>query len=145
MWAQIISALLGLWLMAAPDLVSGYSQAANTNNRIFGPLIVAFSIVSVWEVTRSARFVNTILGTWLLAACFLLDYQGAALVSNGLTGLLVLGLSFVKGKHNPMRFGGGWISLWNEEKWRQGQPHRLVKQRPGRTAAGDEQIATTTD
>lgn len=122
MWAHLLSALVGLWLMASPDLVEAFTDTASANNRIIGPLIVAFGVVALWEETRSARFANTALGIWLLAASILFGYTDLALVTNAVAAGVVIALSLVKGEHDPLKFGGGWVALWNDEKWEQGQP-----------------------
>ena len=126
MWAHLVSAALGLWLMVAPALITTYSEQASTNNRIIGPLVFTFAVVSLWEITRSVRFGNTLLGAWLVIACLLLDYQGLALASNLVSGILILGLSLVRGEHRPERFGGGWMSLWNEKMWKKGQHDETI-------------------
>jgi len=122
MWARIISAVLGLWLMVSPALVTSFSDVASANNRIVGPLVVSFGIIGVWEVMRSVRYGNTLLGIWLLAASLMLGYAEVALLTNLLAALGIIGLSLVRGVHDPSKFGGGWRSLWNNEKWEANQP-----------------------
>jgi hypothetical protein len=50
-----------------------------------------------------------------------MGYSGMALVINMIAAAVVIGLSLVRGEHNPLKFGGGWVSLWNEEMWEKGQ------------------------
>jgi len=121
MWAQAVSAAIGLWLMVAPAVLGSYTDMTSANNRIFGPMVVAFSVIALWEVMRSTRFANTLIGVWLLIACLLLGYRDAALISNGLAAVAIIGLSLVRGEHNPLKFGGGWNSLWNDDMWQKGQ------------------------
>lgn len=115
MWAQLSSALLGLWLMAAPAIL-GYGGPARTSDRIVGPLIVSFALIAAWEVTRPVRRVTLALGLWLLAAPVILGstvgYGIVASANSLVVGLLVVLLSLVRGKVDPGRFGGGWSSLW---------------------------------
>lgn len=122
MLSHVISAVVGIWLMASPSLVGTFSDTASANNRIFGPLVVAFSVIALWEVMRSVRFGNTLVGLWLLIASILMGYGGAALMTNIVAALIVIGLSLVRGEHDPLKFGGGWEALWNNKMWDKGQP-----------------------
>jgi hypothetical protein len=118
MWARILNAALGIWLMAAPAVL-GYSAPAETNDRILGPVIATFAIVAISGATRPVRRVNTVAGGWLLLAPWVLGYgAGAATVNDMLVGAVVVGASLVKGKVTD-RFGGGWSALW-----RSGELHR---------------------
>ena len=110
MWAQIINAALGIWLMAAPA-VWGYGPPAAANDRICGPLIATFAIISWWGVTRSVARWNLPLGLWLLLAPWVLGYSATAATVNSLvTGVLVAVLSLVLGTVST-HFGGGWDAL----------------------------------
>src|SRR5690349_21325800 len=117
MWARLLTAALGVWLMAAPDVL-GYGGRARTGDHIVGPLIVATGIIAIWEVVRPVRWVGLALGVWLVLAPWLLGGRGEALVNSTLVGLLVVALSLVGGRVRQ-RFGGGWTSLWRGEARRQ--------------------------
>ena len=112
MWARILNALLGVWLMAAPAVL-GYGAPAAINDRIVGPLVVSFAISSIADVTRPVRRVNILLGAWLLVAPWALGYDGWTVFNSYAVGLLVIGLSLVRGKISS-RMGGGWRSLWKD-------------------------------
>jgi uncharacterized membrane protein len=56
-WNLLVSALLGAWLMIAPDVFQTQGQAADSD-RILGALVVTVAIVAFAEVTRAARFIN---------------------------------------------------------------------------------------
>jgi hypothetical protein len=110
MWAQLITTVLGVWLTASPDLL-GYTGHAATNDHIVGPTIASFAFVAVWEVMRGLRWVNVVLGGWLLIAPWVLGYGEWLPMVNSLTvGVAVMGLSFVKGTLTQ-RYGGGWSAL----------------------------------
>ena len=111
MWAQVVNALLGVWLLAAPAVL-GYGDPARTNDRIVGPLAASLAAIAVWEVTRPLRWANLAFGLWLLAAPWLLNYETTATVNSTLTGVLFAALSLVRGTYRPERFGGGWAALW---------------------------------
>jgi hypothetical protein len=114
MWAQIVNAILGLWLMASPELL-GFDNPVADNDHIVGPLISSFAIIAIWEATRVVRLYNVPLAIWLLIGPWLLGYEetGASL-NDMLVGLFVLILSFVKGKISQ-RFGGGWSAIWRSD------------------------------
>ncbi|TPE43524.1 SPW repeat domain-containing protein [Pontibacter mangrovi] len=116
MWAQIINAILGIWLMASATIL-GYADAKTItdNQHIVGPVIASFAIISWWEATRAVRLYNVLPAAWLLLAPFVLGYDNAtATINNMAVGALVLGLSFVKGKVEGT-YGGGWASLWKKD------------------------------
>ena len=113
MWAQIINIIAGLWVMIAPQLLS-YGDNATDNGHITGPLIVTFAITALWDVNRQARWFNIPIGTWLLFAPWILDYnQTPAIVSDMLSGMVVILCSLMKGRINN-RYGGGWRSLFSK-------------------------------
>ena len=111
MWAQIINALLGIFLMAAPSLF-GLGPTASDNFHILGPVITTFAVVSWWEATRSVRLWNVPLGAWLIVSPILLRYDSSiGIATTVAVGLAVVAFSFVRGKRKN-RFGGGWKALW---------------------------------
>ncbi|MFC6998814.1 SPW repeat protein [Rufibacter roseus] len=113
MWAQVINALLGIWLMAFPAIFETDKVIAN-NEQIVGPIIASFAIISWWEATRAVRLYNIPLGFWLILAPWVLGYDNnTALVNETVVGVLVIGLSLVKGKIEE-RFGGGWSAIWSK-------------------------------
>lgn len=110
MYAQLLVAAVGLWLMAAPAVL-GYGDPAATSDRVAGPLLVSVGVIAAWEITRSVRWVALPVGLWLLAAPWLLGYPGDATVSSSVAGVVAVGLSFVHGEIRAS-FAGGWDSLW---------------------------------
>ncbi len=96
-WNLILTALLGIWLMAAPSVLNITGHLA-TAQYIAGPLMIAFSVVAMSEVFRAVRFVNILLGLILIGAFWLwpeasFGARGSAL----LVGLAALVLSFRRG------------------------------------------------
>jgi hypothetical protein len=112
MWAQIIGAALGLWLMAAPDML-GYGGIAADNDHVVGPLAVSFAVIAIWQVTRPARWLNLFLGAWLVIAPWVLGHERGALINSMITGLLLMAFAAVRGKAEAHRYGGGWSVLWS--------------------------------
>lgn len=110
MWAQLASALCGVWLMVAPALL-GYAGVPAANHRIVGPLVASFAVIAMAQETRPTRWLNVPLGLWLMLSPLLLAYGDSAYFNGMVAGLLIMGLSLIKGKVNS-RFGGGWSAIW---------------------------------
>lgn len=113
MWTGIVNIFLGLWLMISPSIFKMNELTAN-NNYIIGPLVITFSVISLWDINRQAIKVNILLGIWLLAALFILDFtKSIAFFSNGACGAFIILLSSIKRKAKE-NFGGGWKSLFQQ-------------------------------
>lgn len=110
MWARLLNVAVGIWLMAAPAVLGYNGTVAADHDRMAGPLLASFACIAIWEITRSLRRVNTVIGAWLLAAPWFLGFPPAATVSSMAAGAAVVGLSLVRGNltHD---FAGGWKSL----------------------------------
>src|SRR5690242_20603609 len=105
MWAQVMNALLGIWLMAAPAVLH-YAGGASVNDRIVGPLATACAIIAISEVTRPVRWVNAALGLWLVVAPWILGAPYVVVLNSTVVGLLMALCASVRGKITQ-RFGGG--------------------------------------
>ena len=110
MWARIVNAALGIWLMAAPAVL-GYTGAPEVSDRIAGPVIATFAIVAIAEATRPLRWMNAFAGLWLLLAPWMFGFPTDASYNSIFVGAVVIILSFVKGKVES-EFGGGWARVW---------------------------------
>ena len=110
-WAQIINALLGIWLMASPGMF-GYSGTGRINGVIVGPIIATFAIIAVWEVTRAVGRANVTLGAWLVIAPWVLGYEEnvIATVNEFVVGITIFALAMTRAKTDA-KLGGGWRSL----------------------------------
>jgi hypothetical protein len=121
MWAQVFNTMLGIWLMAAPQVL-GYNGIAADNDHILGPVVASFAIIALSGCTRSVARFNTPLGAWLLLAPWLLGYENQIAVVNDIaTGLLIVIFSFFERKANHL-YGGGWRQVWgggetSVQKW----------------------------
>ena len=120
MWPRIVNIAVGVWLMATPAVLgySGVSDAAATNDRIVGPLIVSAAIAAIWPEIRPVRWLNVVLGAWLLVGvpglALLVDWPVEAIVSSVLAGAVVVTMARIEGGIDS-RFGGGWRSLWRDD------------------------------
>lgn len=70
--------LLGLWLIAAPFVLTYTAANARGNDVIFGIIIATIAAVRVFGAYRSAwlSWINVVLGAWLIIAPFVLGYGG---------------------------------------------------------------------
>jgi hypothetical protein len=109
MWARILSAGLGIWLMAAPAIL-GYGGAARANHLIAGPLAASVAIIAIWEVTRALRWANLPLGLWLIVAPLFFSMAAPAAINSLVAGALLAALALFGGRVSQ-RFGGGWRSV----------------------------------
>jgi hypothetical protein len=114
MSVQVLSAFVGFWLMAAPSLLD-YGRPMATSDWIVGPLVASFALIAAWEVTRDLRWVNVVLGAWLVLSPFVLGNMTVA-ASHIVSGILIGSLSLVPGRRKHS-FAGGFRSLF-----RRGQP-----------------------
>lgn len=114
MWNQLLVVLLGLWLMAAPDLMQ-YEGLERLNDHIVGPLVVSVAVIAIAETTRALRWANVVMACWLIVAPVIFGYSPLHIgVRSGVVGAMILGLSLIEGRHRE-RIGGGWGRIWNGE------------------------------
>jgi len=97
-WNLLLSAALGIWLMAAPAVLGNQGAAADSDH-LFGALMVTFALIALAEVARTVRYLNIPLGAWIVAAPWLLSGATPGAKVNGVIigGLLIL-LSVLRGK-----------------------------------------------
>ncbi len=103
-WNLILSAIVGIALMAAPALFS-ISRAAADSDPIAGALSAVVSVVSMAEGARKARRINCLFGLWILAQLLWLDGNLLAHAYHATAGLLFIALSFRQG---PIREKSMW-------------------------------------
>jgi hypothetical protein len=96
-WPLLVTATLGLWLMAAPAIWETRVAAAD-NDHLIGALVVTFAIIATADVGRALRFVNLVLGGWLVLAPWLLAGAAAGARWNDVVvGIAVILLSLPRG------------------------------------------------
>ncbi|MBM3198680.1 MAG: vitamin K epoxide reductase family protein [Chlamydiae bacterium] len=93
----VVSVLIGAWLMCSPVVLDIPHPASNVAYLI-GPLVVAFTVVALSEVTRGVRFVNVLLGlALLLTPWFVEGFSSLAILHNILIGFLLIFLCLKRG------------------------------------------------
>lgn len=120
MWSQMLMALVGIWLMAAPG-VFGFDKAIANNAHVVGPLIATFGIIAAAECTRNVRWASFPLGTWLFIAPWVIGYNDLpAIINDYAVGIATVLLCYIKPQRQH-RFGGGWPAAWqsNTLHWRE--------------------------
>lgn len=108
-WNLLVSIAIGIWLMASPSVLRIHGGLA-TSNYIIGPMIAAFSVISLAEAFRGIRFVNILFGIGLIMAPWLASESNLFLIASSvLSGLIVIFLALRRGKVSE-RFGA-WEKL----------------------------------
>jgi hypothetical protein len=114
MVALIVSLLLGIGLYAAPDAL-GYDGAARVSHLITGAIVASVSLIAIADVARELRWVNLLLGAWLVLSVPLIDHDRLALAVAVSVGVPLTLLAVVRGRINQ-RLGGGWRAVvWTNQ------------------------------
>ena len=96
-WTLLASAALGVWLMAAPDVLGAAGRAAD-GDRLTGALVLSAAVIGTAEVGRALRFLNVLFGAWLLAAPWVLGGASTAAAAGDVAvGLALIALSLPRG------------------------------------------------
>ena len=128
MWSAIINIVLGIWLIISPSIFE-MNKITSNNNYVIGPLVITFSVISLWKINRNAVKANILLGLWLLIALIVLDFtRTIAFFSNGACGAFIIVLSSIKRKA-VQHFGGGWRSLFQHNPLHLREAERIASRR----------------
>ncbi|BBL80058.1 hypothetical protein RxyAA322_19120 [Rubrobacter xylanophilus] len=110
MWARLLCAVLGAWLMAAPGVLD-HGGAAAVSAHVVGPVVLGSSVVAAWPALRPLRWVTLPAGLWLLAAPPLLGYDAVLPAANDMfAGAALAALAFAGGGERE-KIGGGWRAV----------------------------------
>lgn len=102
-WNLLVSIAVGLCLMIAPALFNLHSSAKD-GDPVAGALAIVVSVISMSEVIRNARYLNCVLGVFVIAQLIWLDSTAVAFLYHAAAGILLIALSFRKG---PVREKSG--------------------------------------
>jgi uncharacterized membrane protein len=106
-WTLLLSAALGVWLMAVPA-VRGLTGSAADSSHLAGALAVTWAVIAFGEVVRPVRLLNIPTGLWIAVSPWLLPgATGLSPWSDVVVGVLLMALSLPRGRVEE-RFGG-----WN--------------------------------
>lgn len=94
----ILLVVLGIWLMFSPSVLGIPDGSGADSSYVAGPLIVTISAIAMSEVVRSFRYINIILGLWLIVAAFIFEGPHSFVLNNVICGILAILLSLKKGK-----------------------------------------------
>jgi hypothetical protein len=96
-WRLLVSAALGLWLMAAPAVFQTRGVAADSDHLV-GALAITTAVIAMAEVVRAGRFLNVLFGVWLIVAPWLLSGASAcARINDMIASVALILLSFPRG------------------------------------------------
>ncbi|HXI00030.1 MAG TPA: vitamin K epoxide reductase family protein [Sphingobacteriaceae bacterium] len=97
-WNLLLCVGIGLWWMFYPGNFDVTGAAAN-NFTTLGALVITFSVIAMAEVGRAIRFMNIAFTLWLTVAMLMInDVPSQALWNAVISGVLLISLSFPKGK-----------------------------------------------
>jgi hypothetical protein len=135
-WSLWLSVAIGCWLMFAPATFGiGIEQPAADSDHLVGALVIVVAVIALAEVARPARYLNALLGLWLMVAPWFL--AGATTLSqwnSALMGLAVFGLSLPLGKLRDHYGSFDSAVLWSPSQ-RARRRNRDEAWEPGRQAA----------
>lgn len=110
-WPLLVTALLGVWLLAAPWVLdAGRACSALVFNTISGALVVVVAAVAWAEVTRAVRLLNVLVGLAVVGGVWFLPGLSLILSLNDTVPGLVLALLSVP--RGPVRdHYGAWSAF----------------------------------
>jgi uncharacterized membrane protein len=104
-WTLAASCVAGAWLMLS-RLILGTREITANNDHLVGALIITVAVCAMAEVARPLRFINLLLGSWLIMAPWLLtEVDPFSRWNDVAAGLAVIGLSFRRGKRSNDHYG----------------------------------------
>lgn len=117
--ARVGAVFVGIWLEAAPAVLSYGTPAANID-RTLGPVAGGIAFVAIWAVAHPIRWATVPVGALLVLAP-LLGYPADAATSSIASGAAIIGLAFAGGDPEGS-YGGGWRVLWSGRRSPRAEP-----------------------
>jgi hypothetical protein len=116
MIASITTIIIGIALSLAPRYLGYADTDPAAFDRVMGPTLVAFGLLSLWETMAFAKWLAAMCGLAILTSTLWLRGTGPSPdVLHVIAGLLVTGVSLIP-KRRTGRFGGGWPAALRERK-----------------------------
>ena len=104
-WTLLASCGVGVWLMLSRLVFNTNGVMANSDHLV-GALVITVAVCAMAEVARPLRFVNLLLGLWLIAAPWLLvDRTAGAAWNDVASGLIIIALSLPRGRRSAEHYG----------------------------------------
>lgn len=104
-WTLVLSAALGVWLMAAPAVL-GVTGAAADSDHLAGALVITWAVIAFGQVARPVRLLNILMGLWIAISPWMLaGTTGSARGIDVFVGILLAALSIRRGRIEE-QFGG---------------------------------------
>jgi hypothetical protein len=105
-WTLAVSIAIGGFLMLTRVFLAASGSMANSDH-VTGALAISVAVIATAEVARPIRFVNCILGAWLVAAPFVMGGASLpAMAVSVLLGVVLVGLSLPRGKRSQEHYAG---------------------------------------
>ena len=105
-WTLLVAMALGFWLMLSPTILGTQGLMADSSHLV-GALVVSFAVIATGEPARFVRFVNVLLGAWVVVAPWLLAGGSSTAAWNGVfVGVLLILVSLPRGTIHDQY--GGW-------------------------------------
>jgi len=105
-WTPVASTVLGALLMTTP-LIFGTEPPLYFSDHIAGCLVIMVAVTAMTEVVRPVRFLNIVVGVWIIASPLLLDGgPTTSLIADVVIGLALIRLSLPRGTRSDEHYGG---------------------------------------
>ncbi len=88
-WLIIVQIIIGVWLMARPNILPFNIESANCDHWM-GAIIVTIAAVAAAEVTRIARFLNVIAGVMVLILTLVFSSESTPILISGIASAVLL-------------------------------------------------------
>jgi hypothetical protein len=96
-WQDVVSVLVGVWLIASPWVLGIHGNLAAVGNCVaIGAVLVSFAMVSLFVPEPWEEWSEMVLGLWLIASPWILEYTALrvavqnSLISGGVIVVLAL-------------------------------------------------------